>query len=56
MSESIELRALRNMAWEKAKGELRSISRTYYDGYKYKEYNNALEAFISFVEDNGLDE
>lgn len=65
--ESIELKAMRHMAWERAKGELRSMLVTYYDerplpdhNYdapsKFKRFDDALKAFIDLVEDQGLAE
>ena len=64
MSESREMRALRTMAWERAKGELRSMLHTYYEHDErgqfinsyYKQYSQALKAFIKKVEDNGWQE
>ena len=64
MSESREMRALRAMAWERAKGELRSMLHTYYEydergqriGSYFEQYSQALKAFIKKVEDNGWQE
>lgn len=47
------------MAWERAKGELRSMKHTYWDeedAEKYKLYQNELEKFIEIVESGGLHE
>ena len=60
MSESSrELRALRTMAWERAKGELYGMMHTYYtesDGDKFLEFDKAFKIFKTEVEDNGLQE
>lgn len=48
---------LRGMAWEEAKGKLRSMLMTFNEEYKkYEELSNAIEEFIKEVEDNGLQE
>jgi len=48
------LRAQRNMAFERAKGELYSVLHTYYDsGYIHNELNRLIENFIAEVDDNG---
>jgi hypothetical protein len=57
MSESNELRTMRMMAWERAKGELRSMLATYWDNYdRYTLMDDAVERFIKEVEDNSLEE
>ena len=47
---------LRAMAWERAKGELKSILHTYYHDPRFEAFDKALEDFIEFVESNGLQE
>ncbi len=51
-------RFLRAMAWERAKGELRSILETYLadDEEKYTAMKQATERYIEIVEDDGLAE
>jgi hypothetical protein len=57
MSESNELRTMRMMAWERAKGELRSMLVTYWNNYEqYILMDSAIEKFIKEVEDNGWEE
>lgn len=55
-------RMLRMQAWERAKGELRSMMHTfqstvgYSTGSKHERLDAAVEAFITEIEDNGLQE
>lgn len=63
MIESRELKAMRNMAWERAKGELFSMLITYYssstsypEDTNYEPMKKAINLFIKKVEDNGLQE
>ena len=64
MNESREMRALRTMAWERAKGELRSMLHTYYEHDErglfnnsyYDQFSLALEQFVEQVEGNGWQE
>lgn len=56
MSDSKELRTMRMMAWERAKGELRSMLVTYWDGGGYKDMEEAIDKFVKEVEDNALEE
>lgn len=56
---SKELRAMRNMAWERAKGEIRAMLQTYNredDGDKFEQMAWELSKFIETVEDKGLQE
>jgi hypothetical protein len=49
---------MRNMAWERAKGELNSILQTYWskvDG-EFEPISKVIEDFIKNVEDHGLSE
>jgi len=56
MSESKEvIGTMRNMAWERAKGELNSILCTYYND-DYYEFKSLLNIFITNIEDLGLQE
>lgn len=51
------LASMRTMAWERAKGELRSMLETYYgDMDRFQAMEKALEDFIKDVEDNALQE
>lgn len=57
--ETIETRLLRIMAWERAKGELRSILHAYYNvspsgDDNFARMNLLIEEFISAAEDDGL--
>ncbi len=46
---------LRQMAWERAKGELQSILHTYWlDEDGFAAANKAISEFIENVEDNGI--
>jgi len=59
MDETKIIRNLRHMAWERAKGELRSMLHTYYWGGasgNYKEMNRMIDNFIKCVEEDGLHE
>lgn len=50
---------MRHMAWERAKGELRSMLHTFWehkDESSYEELKDAIESFIKRVEDEGLHE
>lgn len=52
------LASMRTMAWERAKGELRSMLQTFWDGENgnFKPLSDKVEAFIKDVEDDGLQE
>lgn len=60
------LRALRNQAWERAKGELRAMLHTFYSVNggqsdnarpgQFLELDKAIEDFTELVEENGLAE
>jgi hypothetical protein len=56
MTDSREVKALRNMAWERAKGELRGMLCTYTDSISYKSMKQAFNEFIEKVEDGSLEE
>lgn len=48
-------RVLRAMAWERAKGELRSMRQTFYcEKEKFDQLDIAIDAFVVQVEENGL--
>jgi hypothetical protein len=54
MSEHNILGVLRAQAWERAKGELRSILVSYInDTDRFEAMDNAVDVFIKLVEDNG---
>ena len=50
--ESKEIRVLRSMAWERAKGEMTGMLHTYYDmeSTKYDDFKAKLSEFIEYVE------
>lgn len=58
MSDDSRVRdTMRRMAWERAKGELRSMGQTIYgDREKFEALDKAVEDFIRSVEDDGLHE
>ncbi len=63
MHDSKELRAMRAMAWERSKGELRSMYHTFYDGLgpgdeptNLEDFKFACEKFFKEVEGDGLQE
>ena len=57
MSDNLFLHIQRQMAWERAKGELQSILVTYYgEAPKFKDMNKEISKFIETVEDEGLAE
>lgn len=57
MDEEAIIRNLRHMAWERAKGELRSMLHTFWnDAEQHEGLSAATSAFIKEVEDNGLHE
>ena len=58
MTDHISIRIQRNMAWERAKGELKSMLHTFYsDGdsrdNQYNELNDELAQFIEKIESKG---
>jgi len=51
------VRNLRHMAWERAKGELRSMLHTFWSMDKdFKKLDDKVNSFIKEVEDEGLHE
>ena len=64
MTDERMIRALRAMAWERAKGELGSMLHTYYAHDKhgkpqpcyFDQFKRALKSFVKQVEDNGWQE
>ena len=51
------VRNMRHMAWERAKGELKSMGHTYWDQEEaFEKFEAALDRFIEEVESNGLHE
>lgn len=57
MHDDRALSVMRNQAWERAKGEMRSMYHTFYNNYdSFKKLEDEVENFIKEVEDNGLQE
>ncbi len=57
MSDSRELRTMRAIAWERAKGELQATLQTFWDrDGVYEKLNKAIDDFIETVEENGWNE
>jgi len=57
MSERRIFMTMRQMAWERAKGEIESMLRTYWDEEeKFEEIDKAFRDFVGHVEDHGLHE
>jgi len=57
--DSKEIRTMKFMAWERAKGELRSMTHCFWTHNtedNYEKLNEAIETFIKSIEDNGLHE
>lgn len=61
MADDKVLSALRTMAWERAKGELRGMLHTYYDhspsdkvDSRLQKFRKATNEFIGRIEDEGL--
>lgn len=64
MAESLEIRTMRYLAWERAKGELKGILMTYNPDHipfsepnrttNYDRMSDLVERFIKEVEDDGL--
>ena len=54
MSESREIITLRQMAWERAKGELRDMMQTYWENENFDSVAMKVETFIKDLEDNEL--
>lgn len=53
MPEDKVLETLRNMAWERAKGELKSMLHTFYGGLsKFPEMSERIDNFIADMEDH----
>ena len=56
-TESRELKVMRQMAWERAKGEIESMLCTYWETPSdYKNMKNEFDKFVQIVEDNGYQE
>lgn len=55
-------RTLRNMAWQRAKGELQAMLETFTEDpgnsgvHQFEALDNAVERFVNQVEDEGLNE
>ena len=52
------IRNLRHMAWERAKGELRSMTHTFWqeEDSNYNDLTAEISRFILHIEDHGLHE
>ena len=60
-NDEMVIRNLRNMAWERAKGELRSMTHTFWMGdldpdSQFSKLSAEISKFIIEIEDNGLHE
>lgn len=54
MNDERILKTLRYQAWERAKGELRSILQTYWnETEKFNKVDKAIEEFIAKIENEG---
>lgn len=56
MNDDTTIKTLRAMAWERAKGELRSVLTTYHDDDNFDRANEEIEGFIKRIDDEGLAE
>ena len=58
MDDSKEIRTMRSMAWERAKGELNSILQTFWsdNSNNYEQFRDELKKFVCYIEDHGLHE
>jgi hypothetical protein len=57
MQDDKTIRTMRNMAWERAKGELRAMAQTYWkEDSKYQKIMHIFDAFVEEVENNGYQE
>ena len=54
MAESREMKCMRQQAWERAKGELRSILVTYYGHDQYEKISDLIENFTKTIDNEGL--
>ncbi len=51
------MHTIRVMAWERAKGEMRSMLHSYWDDASaFRMLDHKIEAFIKDIEDNGYQE
>jgi len=56
-TESRELKVMRQMAWERAKGEIESMLCTYWETPSdYENMQNEFDKFVEIVECNGYQE
>jgi len=57
MPESRELQTIRQMAWQRAKGEIESMLCTYWaTPSDYQNMKKEFDKFVEIVEDNGYQE
>ena len=59
MTSNEVIRTLRSQAWERAKGELRSMEHTFYSTQtsnpgQFEAFIQAVKEFVKYVEDAGL--
>ena len=55
MEETLEIKIMRAMAWERAKGELMSMLQTFFDNKeKFEALDEAIKKLVAEVEDNEL--
>ena len=55
VSNEIMLQIQKQMAWQRAKGELRSIGECFYASRDmHDEWSKAVETFIRYIEDDGV--
>ncbi len=52
--ESREIRTIRSIKWEEAKGKLMAIMHTYWDDDNYNKMKSLTDQYIKSVEDDGL--
>ena len=54
--ESMDMKIMRRMAWERAKGELQSMLQTYWGNDNFLEFDVTVREFVKKVENNALQE
>ena len=58
MSEDTVLRTMRQIAWERAKGEMNAMMHTFWgsENSNYDELQNEVDRFVEKIESEGLHE